>query len=126
MNVLLKTNKGLEGRGGEGKKLDFVRGRGRDRKPNNVACSTRLVGGWVMVVCGAKSNKGLAGPNILYTWCENVSLGEGSDWVKETHFCKNGMKIYFSLVLYRFPFSVVINAERFYCVLVTFLSFKIH
>ena len=45
MNVLLKTNKGLEGRGGEGKKLDFVRGRGRDRKPNNVACSTRLVGG---------------------------------------------------------------------------------
>ena len=31
MNVLLKTNKGAGGRGGESKKLDFVRGRQRQK-----------------------------------------------------------------------------------------------
>ena len=47
----------------------------------------------------AKSNEGLAGAHILYTWFENVSPGERSDWVKETLCCKSGMEIYFSLVL---------------------------
>ena len=45
MNILLKTN---GGRGGRGRKPDFVGGGGRDRKPNFVACSARLVGGWVV------------------------------------------------------------------------------
>ena len=35
---------------------------------------------------------------------ENVSPGEGSDWVKETHYCKSRMEIYFSLVLLFFIF----------------------
>ena len=31
---------------------------------------------------------------------ENINpAGEGSDWVKETHCCKSGMEVYFSLVL---------------------------
>ena len=33
----------------------------RDRKPNFVACSTRIVSRWVMVAWGTESYSGLAG-----------------------------------------------------------------
>ena len=52
----------------------------------------------MVVARGTKSNEGLAGAHIWYTWFEDVSLGE-SDWVRETHGCKSGVEIYFSLVL---------------------------
>ena len=56
MNILLKTNVG----GCRGREPDFVGGRGRDRKPNFVTCSARLVGGWVVMAWGTKSYLGLA------------------------------------------------------------------
>ena len=38
--------------------------------------------------------------------------GEASDWVKETHCCKSGMEVYFSLVLL---FSISILLYFFRC-----------
>ena len=52
MNTLLKTNVG-EGR--QRQEARFCRWRGRDRKPNFVACSARLVDGWVVVARGTNS-----------------------------------------------------------------------
>ena len=58
----------------------------KDRKPNYVACSARLVGqvGGSNVRCKVLLR---AGWNHMFCipGFENVSPGEGSDWVKETH-----------------------------------------
>ena len=49
-------------------------------------CKILMRAGWKNIFCIPDS--------------ENVSpAGEGSDWVKETHCCKSGIEVYFSLVL---------------------------
>ena len=56
-----------------------IRGRGRDRKSNFVACSTQIFTGWVVVAWGAEPYSGLAGNIFCLPGCENVSPGDGSD-----------------------------------------------
>ena len=57
---MLRTNGREEGKD---KKANYegVRGRYRDRKLKFVACSARIVSGWVVVARGTESFLGLAG-----------------------------------------------------------------
>ena len=65
---------------------------GRGWKPDFVACSARLAGGWVVVSSGT---------NSYY-----VRLGEGSDWVKETHYAVKAEWKFTFLWFYDFLFFV--------------------
>ena len=77
-NILLRTNGGRRGRD---RKPNSVRekGRGRNRKPDFVACSAQIVSGWVVVAWGAESYSGLAGNIFCIPGFENVSPRDGSD-----------------------------------------------
>ena len=52
----------------------------------DVRCKVLLRAGWKNMFCVPDFEKGSL-------------AGEASDWVKETHYCKSGMEVYFSLVL---------------------------
>ena len=56
-----------------------ARGRGRDRKPDFVACSAWIVSGWVVVTWDTESYSGLAGNIFFIPGFESVSPGNGSD-----------------------------------------------
>ena len=60
-----------------------------------------LVGGWWW----HEANFGVVGNIFCIPAFENVSPGDGSQWIKETLCCKSRMEIYFSLVFMIFYFS---------------------
>ena len=105
-NILLRTNGGRRGRD---RKPNSVGGKGRgwDRKLDFVACSARIVSGWVVVAWDTESYSGLAGNIYFIPGFESLSPGKGSDWVKKKLCCKKRTEIYFYLVLWLFIFYLL-------------------
>ena len=90
-NILLRTNGGR---------------RGRDRKPDFVTCSARIVSGWVVVEWGTESYSGLAGDTYFVYLALRTSALEMGQTVRlgKRNTYKGGMEIYFYLVLWSFYF----------------------
>ena len=104
-NILLKS---MGARRDRDRKSDLVegrriRGRGRDRKSNFVACSTQIFTGWVVVAWGAEPYSGLAGNTyFVYLVVITSALGMGQTArlaKRNTLCCKSRMEMYFYLVL---------------------------
>ena len=97
-NILLRTN---VGKGGRDRKPNSVggKGRGRGRKPDFMACSTRIFSGWVVVVWGTESYSGLAG-NTYFVYLALIMSAPGMGQTvrqgeRNTLCCKSGMEIFF-------------------------------
>ena len=109
-NILLRTNGGRRGRD---RKPNSVGGKGRgwDRKLDFVACSARIVSGWVVVAWDTESYSGLAGNTyFVYLALRTSALGMGQTvrlGKKNTLCCKSGMEIYFFSVLRFFIFHLL-------------------
>ena len=109
-NILLRTN---VGKGGRDRKPNSVggKGRGRGRKPDFMACSTRIFSGWVVVVWGTESYSGLAGNTyFVYLALRTSALGMGQTvrlGKRNTLCCKSRMEIYFYLVSWVFIFHLL-------------------
>ena len=75
------------------------KGRGTDRKPNFVACSARIVSGWMLVVWGTGFFSELAeNTNFVYLVLRTLALGMGQTvrlGKRNTLCCKSGIEIYF-------------------------------
>ena len=94
-NILLRTNGGR---------------RGRDRKPDIVACSAWIVSGWVVMVWGTVLFRACWNTYFVYLALRTSALGMGQAvrlGKRNTLCCKSWMEMYFYLVLRFFIFYLL-------------------
>ena len=94
-NILLRTNGGR---------------RGRDRKPDIVACSAWIVSGWVVMMWGTVLFRACWNTYFVYLALRTSALGMGQAvrlGKRNTLCCKSWMEMYFYLVLRFFIFYLL-------------------